>query len=1511
MADSLPTSQKIIEISLKYDKVINGLEEAKRKIEELDAAKKKLDAEQKDPATAKSVEEYRKQSAAIKESRKAVEESARKLSRELQGEIGTMTNAAGSINQMRSKLNNLRAQYDSLSKAMRKSDFGRNMQKQIQDLNKEISKAEQATGRFQRNVGNYASAFKGLKMFLVQAGLGFTTLGQAVVGFGNAIKDGINTVIVFNREASRLQAILKTTKDDVQELTHQARQLGATTRYTATEVVSLQVELAKLGYMKGQILNMTESILHLAQATGSSLADAAALAGAALRIFGDTSRSTTMYVDQIATATAKSALSFDYIKTALPIVGGAAQMFGFTLQDVLTLLGMLANSGMEASMAATATRNIFLKLADSNGVLAKQLGKPVKNLEDLLNGLAELKARGADLNDALEMTNVRSAVAFTRFLNSTEAARKLNSQLNWTGKRSKDAAKGLEEVADAANAVATASVDTQKTVKKTIDEVKRVSKDANVIIPIDIEFDAEKKEQIKKLREFNKSVAEIQNKIEKSAEKDEVSVPIKLIPEAEDKTFDEKVSEIQERIAQSTNQSSEKTQIRILPEIEVENKSFDKQVEELHNKIKEAVGSQGDDTKVRVLPEVEIEAPKFTNEQLEKVSDLYVDASKGVDKMDYALAGAAKSEHLFGEEAETASKKVNGLDKSIEDCTGSAEDMAKIMDENLGGDLKMLSSRWDEFMIALQNGQGPLRIVVQWLTSIVEKLGLMSRSIEFSLDIKTDEDLQDLQNNLLAGYLKMDEAKYRGEFKKFYDEYIKQGMSASEATAKAEIEARESVIRFLEKEKDIRKSMYEGAKKERENTDDKLWYAGWSKLTKLNLQELEEKAKTSYGEELKMINLLLDAMKKEAKAKADMLLIDSRIEEMQNPKKTEQPGIGIEDDAARRKRLEKEKQAAKDLLNAKKAYNKAVIDQTRELDDAILLDYDATARQILDNFNSALEEGIEKQEAILREKYEAEIESLRVKIQEEERLLQDATANEAEMRSAAIEVYNKTIDEKTRDLETSINRLNIEYIKKSVGYVEEQYRLRLEAVVKGSTEEIRVREDMLDLQYEREIAELELRATKDARIEKELADRKALIYAKYQKLRLDIRKEAIQQEMKLIQNDFEISILGAYNDDIQRTRLEHEKEVAILDGIVRERELMSAELDNAYKDRLTAEEAYQMALKTGSEQEIEEARKVAEEKAQIHEQMLSEYENSDSDYQKRIAEQESKVRSSYAAKSAAETAEKIRPFEFDVIHADNELEKLRAQMQLANAIRDNMRREDYENDLEFINAKLQAERNYVDAVKALADKEFQIRTSAANAISNMFSVVSGAIKDTMDENQENVRLQKILSLASVYLAQGVAIANAIRDASQSSSSVYEMVAQIAVGIATVVTSTKQAFDSIKAAKFAKGVVNLQGPGTATSDSIPARLSRGESVMTAKATQMFGGLLTIMNEIAAQPHVTLPTMYSQYNPTQTRANSNEQSRVFRDAVREIRPVVSVKEITDVKTRVEAIEQLDTF
>lgn len=175
--------------------------------------------------------------------------------------------------------------------------------------------------------------------------------------------------------------------------------------------------------------------------------------------------------------------------------------------------------------------------------------------------------------------------------------------------------------------------------------------------------------------------------------------------------------------------------------------------------------------------------------------------------------------------------------------------------------------------------------------------------------------------------------------------------------------------------------------------------------------------------------------------------------------------------------------------------------------------------------------------------------------------------------------------------------------------------------------------------------------------------------------------------------------------------------------------------------------------------------------------------------------------------------------------------------------------------------------------------------------------------DTLGEsNSAFAKMSKIITLAQIAIDTGKALSAGI--ASASSLPFPANMAAIATTTATVLANVATAISTVKSAKFAQGG-KVNGPGTGTSDSIPAMLSNGEFVMTAAATKMFEPLLMTMNNIGRGVPMQV------LNSPQSITNAQMLTDSFESAAREIKPVVSVVEINDAQERVDMIENLDNF
>lgn len=316
--------------------------------------------------------------------------------------------------QLGKELKNLKRELNNTSKATNPKRY-RELEDQIRRTEKALAEAQRSTRGFLASLMSLDKIATSIKGFFM--GLGMVIMTQVIGTF----KQLTSIIQDFERANSKLASVLGTTIDGVSRLTDQAKYLGRTTTATASEVTGLQTELAKLGFTQDVIEKLTPSVLKFAKAVDTDLSSAAAFAGAAMRMFNKDADQAEAVMASFAVATTKSALDFHKLEASLSTVGPVANAFGFSLEETTALLGQLSNAGFDASSAATATRNILLNLADANGDLAKALGGPVTNLDELVNGLNKLNAEGVDLAKALELTDKRSVAAFSTFLNGSDS----------------------------------------------------------------------------------------------------------------------------------------------------------------------------------------------------------------------------------------------------------------------------------------------------------------------------------------------------------------------------------------------------------------------------------------------------------------------------------------------------------------------------------------------------------------------------------------------------------------------------------------------------------------------------------------------------------------------------------------------------------------------------------------------------------------------------------------------------------------------------------------------------------------------------------------------------------------------------------------------------------------------------------------------------------------------------------------------------------------------------------
>jgi len=283
------------------------------------------------------------------------------------------------------------------------------------------------------NLGNGAN--KASKGFL---GLGktFTAIARGFVIvksfqlLSKAITESVKILADFELSMAKVKAITGATDQEFKKLEKSAQELALGTMFTATQVAELQLAYSKLGFTTEEILNATEATTRLATITGDDLANSADVVGSVLRGFNLTASESIRVVDVMASSFSSSALNLENFRQSMKTVAPIANAANISLEQTTAMLGVLADSGLRGTVAATGLKNILSKLTDPTSDLAKELGYTVNNSEGLSIAFDDLVKKNIDLAKATGLTDERSKAAFLTLIKGTDKVQILTDKLN-------------------------------------------------------------------------------------------------------------------------------------------------------------------------------------------------------------------------------------------------------------------------------------------------------------------------------------------------------------------------------------------------------------------------------------------------------------------------------------------------------------------------------------------------------------------------------------------------------------------------------------------------------------------------------------------------------------------------------------------------------------------------------------------------------------------------------------------------------------------------------------------------------------------------------------------------------------------------------------------------------------------------------------------------------------------------------------------------------------------------
>ena len=271
---------------------------------------------------------------------------------------------------------------------------------------KDLQKLERRTGSTTKSFGKMAAGVLG-------AVAAFRQISSSVSSAIKSFRD-------FEFQMAKVKAVTGASNSDFKKLSSTAKELGRTTFFTAQQVSELQTNFGKLGFSTQEILDAQKATLLLATATDADLGRAAIVAGASIRGFGLDAKETQRVVDVMAKAFTSSALDLEKFQTSMTKVAPISAAAGISLEATTAVMGTLTDAGIEASIAGTSLRNIFLKMQDSSSELSQFLGFTVNSADDLQIALNKLNDAGLENEEIMELVDLRQVAAFNTMIKGVD-----------------------------------------------------------------------------------------------------------------------------------------------------------------------------------------------------------------------------------------------------------------------------------------------------------------------------------------------------------------------------------------------------------------------------------------------------------------------------------------------------------------------------------------------------------------------------------------------------------------------------------------------------------------------------------------------------------------------------------------------------------------------------------------------------------------------------------------------------------------------------------------------------------------------------------------------------------------------------------------------------------------------------------------------------------------------------------------------------------------------------------
>lgn len=283
--------------------------------------------------------------------------------------LATLKTAAQQANEQLANGEITQQQYDALQREIVETEQNlRSLQDQAATTSATLAKIDEAGEKLQ-NIGSSVE----------NVGKKFLPVTAAVTGLGTA---AVKTAADFDSEMSKVSAISGATGDDFDQLRAKAREMGAKTKFSASEAASAMEYMAMAGWKTSDMLNGIEGIMNLAAASGEDLATTSDIVTDALTAFGLSAADSGHFADILAAASSNANTNVSMMGETFKYCAPIADALGFSAEDTAEAIGLMANSGIKVDAANSAVAASKSEMDKTAEMLKAQINANVKASTD-------------------------------------------------------------------------------------------------------------------------------------------------------------------------------------------------------------------------------------------------------------------------------------------------------------------------------------------------------------------------------------------------------------------------------------------------------------------------------------------------------------------------------------------------------------------------------------------------------------------------------------------------------------------------------------------------------------------------------------------------------------------------------------------------------------------------------------------------------------------------------------------------------------------------------------------------------------------------------------------------------------------------------------------------------------------------------------------------------------------------------------------------------------------------